>query len=634
MPVNVLLLLSLSVALSADPQCQKGIKLKSVCCAKSCGVCGGSGCGAHPGGSSACCGGNIEHADQSCDTHDPPCMINPSSPTPAPPASAMVSFSHSSVFSVEPEYVSFNLDASSHDIQTLTDPTLDALAAALAPAHLRVGGTQQDYNIYTVSGSNVSCASIHKPMTSYVQRQEPPTAPTARPLHTHFSFCRYRCRDVTEGIFTGLLAFTQRNNLTLVYGLSDMFGRPTKTKPEQKLCDGSGGCPARDQSNLAALLAWTATHAPGAPIHGWELGNELNACLDGTAGAEAQAADFAALKRKVADTFKDKAQKMIGPDTHSSAEYSSEGRAWFDAFVRSCKAAGNTVDAYTFHMYSMGNGPSIDPKNLDQTFLSAAALNKAGLGGQALAAIVEKHHGGEPSSTRPQLWAGETASANDGGQSGVTDTYIDGFWYLDQLGSLAAANVSVFQRQVLLSSGGYPMVEGALARSGSVNSSASGSGGVVAALTPLPDYYIALLHKRVMGQKVLRASSTSAGIRAYCHCAAAFAEGAQPGAVAVALLNIGSAPVTVSLGQSSGSDTSQSLPRVEYILTAGEKGSSDWPNPLQSKQTLLNGELLELHGSTLPALVGHAAAAGTPFVMPPTSYGFVVLPTAKAAACM
>ena len=26
------------------------------------------------------------------------------------------------------------------------------------------------------------------------------------------------------------------------------------------------------------------------------------------------------------------------------------------------------------------------------------------------------------------LWAGETAAANNGGQSGITDTFIDGFW--------------------------------------------------------------------------------------------------------------------------------------------------------------------------------------------------------------
>ena len=46
----------------------------------------------------------------------------------------------------------------------------------------------------------------------------------------------YRCKEVTAAEFTALLGFAARNNLTLVYGLNDMYGRPTKTKPEKALC--------------------------------------------------------------------------------------------------------------------------------------------------------------------------------------------------------------------------------------------------------------------------------------------------------------------------------------------------------------------------------------------------------------
>ena len=37
--------------------CSQGIALGDVCCASSCGTCGGSGCGDSPGGSSQCCTG-------------------------------------------------------------------------------------------------------------------------------------------------------------------------------------------------------------------------------------------------------------------------------------------------------------------------------------------------------------------------------------------------------------------------------------------------------------------------------------------------------------------------------------------------------------------------------------------------
>lgn len=66
-----------------------------------------------------------------------------------------------------------------------------------------------------------------------------------------------------------------------------MFGRPTKTKPEKQLCSETA-CPAHNQSNLQALVRWTIDNMPHAPLAGWELGNELNSCLNGEAGARTQ----------------------------------------------------------------------------------------------------------------------------------------------------------------------------------------------------------------------------------------------------------------------------------------------------------------------------------------------------------
>ena len=58
-------------------------------------------------------------------------------------------------------------------------------------------------------------------------------------------------------------------------------------------------------------------------------------------------------------------------------------------------------------------------------------------------------------------------------------------------------------------------------------------------------------------------------------------------------------------------------------------------NPLQSQQVRLNGELLGLlPGPALPAMRGSQEPAGEPFFVPPSSVGFVLLPDAKAAACM
>ena len=40
-------------------------------------------------------------------------------------------------------------------------------------------------------------------------------------------------------------------------GLNDMFGRPTKTKPEKPLCS-STSCPPQNLRNAEALVKWAA----------------------------------------------------------------------------------------------------------------------------------------------------------------------------------------------------------------------------------------------------------------------------------------------------------------------------------------------------------------------------------------
>ena len=179
---------------------------------------------------------------------------------------------------MDDEFLSFTFDASfwrTIDLAGKDDApsgkygrTLDLLANALAPAVLRVGGTQGDYDVMEGFGDgSASCDALPPPMTSY------------------------RCRSVSPAQWASLLNFSARNGLKLVYGLNDMWGRPTKTKPETKLCS-SSSCPARNQTNLHSLLRWTARERPA----GWErllafeLGNELNSCLNSDLGARAQAA--------------------------------------------------------------------------------------------------------------------------------------------------------------------------------------------------------------------------------------------------------------------------------------------------------------------------------------------------------
>jgi hypothetical protein len=60
---------------SGDPECSTGVSRDAVCCAASCGICGGTGCGGRPGGTDACCMGWITDVNQSCGDHQPPCVM-------------------------------------------------------------------------------------------------------------------------------------------------------------------------------------------------------------------------------------------------------------------------------------------------------------------------------------------------------------------------------------------------------------------------------------------------------------------------------------------------------------------------------------------------------------------------------
>lgn len=57
--------------------CSDGIISENVCCASSCGTCGGSGCDKRPGGSSECCSGTIKSAGRVCqNASDTACILS------------------------------------------------------------------------------------------------------------------------------------------------------------------------------------------------------------------------------------------------------------------------------------------------------------------------------------------------------------------------------------------------------------------------------------------------------------------------------------------------------------------------------------------------------------------------------
>jgi hypothetical protein len=87
-----------------------------------------------------------------------------------------------------------------------------------------------------------------------------------------------------------------------------------------------------------------------------------------------------------------------------------------------------------------------------------------------------------------------------GGEPGISDTHVDGLWWLDLLGLIAQRGQRVIIRQTLCDSH-YALIDDLT-------------------LEPNPDYWGSVLWKHLMGTKVLQVNGSrdSAYICAYVHC--------------------------------------------------------------------------------------------------------------------
>jgi heparanase len=146
------------------------------------------------------------------------------------------------VHTVDPEYISANFDwhtdaeefpawvNSSILTINLTDPRILTLATAFAPAHLRIGGSEQDDVWYAVDGP---C-----------------------PATVNASFC------LTMERWDEINAFAIATGLTISFGLNAMQGRVNLTS-------------RFNSTNLDAFLQWTAARRNYTGLWGFTFGNEL-----------------------------------------------------------------------------------------------------------------------------------------------------------------------------------------------------------------------------------------------------------------------------------------------------------------------------------------------------------------------
>ncbi len=335
------------------------------------------------------------------------------------------------------------------------------------------------------------------------------------------------------------------------------------------------------------------TQSLGGRIDAVELTNEPNV-RQPTYKPEDFARDQAILHRLVGEVSPD--TLMVGPG--------STGEAGFKLFPDTPPQEASTAhllsgtpepefDVFSYHFYgavsqrceSLGErGETIrEVTTSPEDALSESWLARADQAQSFYKKMRDRFAPGKP------IWITETAQTACGGDP-WSSTFLDTFRYVDQMGRFARQDVSIVFHNTLAASD-YALIDDET-------------------WLPQPNYWAALLWRRLMGEVVLDAGPNQSDLHTYAHCLRD-----QPGGVAL---------VAINLGREEEASVNLSSPAQRYTLTSEE---------LRSESVQLNGNTLNLTDSDqIPKLDGEPVSQG-PVTLAPASITFFEIPEADNRAC-
>ena len=336
------------------------------------------------------------------------------------------------------------------------------------------------------------------------------------------------------------------------------------------------------------LFAYTKTL--GGRIDAVELMNEPNASRTLYAPMD-YARDHARMRRLVESISPH--TKIVGP--------SSTGEAGFKLFANPPEQMSTArllsgspqprFDVFSHHFYgavsqrckALGERSGTEVTTSRGEALSEGWLGRADQAQNFYKAMRDRFAPNAP------IWITETAQAACGGDP-WSSTFLDTFRYVDQLGRLARQDLSIVFHNTLAASD-YALIDDVT-------------------WEPRPNYWAALLWRRLMGKVVLDAGPNQGDLHLYAHC-----QRGRPGGVTI---------VAVNLSRSTPVHSTLPVAAQQYRLTADE---------LESRSVRLNGRPLALtRQGRLPALVSVRVGAGR-LSLAPMSVTFLAVPNAGNAAC-
>ncbi|KAJ1265995.1 hypothetical protein BS78_08G116700 [Paspalum vaginatum] len=466
----------------------------------------------------------------------------------------------------------------------LTNPLLAKAIQAFSPLRIRVGGSLQDQVLYGTPNLGSPCDPFTKVSGGL------------------FGF--------SQGCIT-LERWDAINDLFLNTGAVVTFGL-NALQGRQQIKSGVWGGPW-NSSNAREFIEYTVSM--NYPIDSWEFGNELSGSgIGASVGAEQYGKDLVELQTIINELYGDSRKPLV------VAPGGFYDQKWFAQLLD--VSGPNVLNAMTHHIYNLGagNDPQIPNRILNPKYLSRTSDTF-----RSLQLTIQRH--GPWSSP----WVGEAGGAYNSGSRLVSNTFLNSFWYLDQLGQSAKYDTKVYCRQTLIG-GNYGLLD-------------------TDTFLPNPDYYSALLWHRLMGTGVLSIdTSGSSYLRAYVHC------GKQKGGIALLLLNLhrsmgfmvsvrNDLNVHLAEGQGITRDNAFVHGLKRTVSWVGSKASDGFSNREEyhlsakdgnpfARTMLLNGVPLELtEDGDIPPLNPVQVSVNSPIYVAPLTIAFVIFPDFEAEAC-
>jgi len=407
----------------------------------------------------------------------------------------------------------------------LSNPQLRRLAAALAPAYVRSSGNAADA----------------------VYFHDADTPAPAKPPEGFESV-------LTRGEWKGLIDFAKAVDAKIVTS----FAISTGTR------DAQGRWTPREARKLIEY-----TKSVGGEIAAADFANEPTLSPQGIGDApkdydaQAFARDFAVFRpfaKKIAPEM-----LILGPSSTGEGPIRLLAGPYMstESILRAKPAP--RFDAFSYHSYPASSLRCKAPGKLNTTedqALSEEWLERADVTYSFYSGLRDRYEPGKA------MWLTETAQSSCGGDP-WSSTYLDTFRFLDLLGRLAQHGVHTVMHNTL-AQGDYSLIDGET-------------------MKPRPNYWAALLWRRLMGTTVLNPDVPRLqGLHVYAAC-----RPGAPGAVTLLAIN-----------NSRNETTSLVLPVAAQRYTLGAARVDD-------HDVQLNGRPLELRANgELPALLGEDVAPG------------------------